>query len=121
MKKKILTFILTIIILLIISMVLTIWLPLFKSLRIVFSVVYIMFLPGYILTYLFFDRSNIDLTERITFSIGLSIAIIPLLIFLLSKLGMVINDISICLTILGLIVLGIIGIIIKLLIRKRNN
>ena len=46
----------------------------------------VLFIPGYALSYAFFPKKkDIDLTERIALSFGLSIATIPLSVFFLNK------------------------------------
>lgn len=47
----------------------------------------VLFVPGFFLSFLFFDRGNIDVIERIALSFALSIAVIPLIVFYVSLLG----------------------------------
>ena len=54
--------------------------------RIVFGSVFVLFIPGFTWTYLFFDRDEIDVIERIALSFGLSIALVPLSVFYLNYL-----------------------------------
>ncbi len=54
--------------------------------RIVFGSVFVLFIPGFVWTYLFFDRDEIDVVERIALSFGLSIALVPLSVFYLNYL-----------------------------------
>ncbi|MEK6855421.1 MAG: DUF1616 domain-containing protein [Nanoarchaeota archaeon] len=86
-----------------------------ESFRIVFGSVYVLFLPGFILTYLFFPKTKefdsendsegaIDWIERIALSFALSIAIVPLVIFYLNLIGLKINVLNSFLTILGIII-----------------
>ncbi len=76
-----------------------------QSLRIVFGSFYVLFLPGFILTYLFFKE--IDWIERVALSFALSIATVPLVLFYLNKIGVRITALSSTLTILGIIILGL--------------
>lgn len=105
-------------------------LSLLESVRIVFGSVYVLFLPGFIMSYIFFPKTKteektisdhetnktndhcIDFIERIALSFALSIAVVPLAVFYLNLLGMKINLLNSFLTILGIIIisLGIIGI-----------
>lgn len=78
-----------------------------QILRVVFGSVYVLFLPGYVLTYVFFKKQEIDWLERIALSFALSIAVVPLLVFYLNLAGIKINALSVSLTILGIIVLGL--------------
>jgi len=72
-----------------------------ESLRIVYGSLLVLFLPGYVITFLFFKK--LDLIERIALSFALSIAIVPLVIFYLNKIGMKITTLTSFLTILGII------------------
>ena len=58
-----------------------------------------------------------DLIEKITLSFALSIAVVPLTIFYLNKIGMKINTINSILTIIGII---IIVFIMRKLIKSKN-
>jgi uncharacterized membrane protein len=52
-------------------------------LRVFFGVVFILFLPGYAWSFVFFMRREIEWVERIAISFGLSIVLVPLTVFLL--------------------------------------
>jgi len=110
MKNKILIIIGIIIITIIILSLTT--LTLTESLRITLGTPYVLFLPGYIISFIFFKK--IDIIERIALSFALSIAIVPLVIFYLNLIGMKINLLSSILTIAGII-------IIALLILKKKH
>lgn len=76
----------------------------FDLLRIIFGSVFILFLPGYAWSYVFFKKDEIDLIERIALSFGLSIALVPLIVFWLNRLLKIrINFVSVTVVILGLI------------------
>lgn len=97
-------------VLLVTSLVLTIWMSILDSLRIVFGSVYVLFLPGYLLTFLFFPKSlneneRIDGIERIALSFALSIAVVPLMVFYLNLIGIKINLFNIFITILAIIII----------------
>jgi uncharacterized membrane protein/LysM repeat protein len=54
--------------------------PFARPARIVLALLFVMFLPGYALTAALFPRKDqIDLVERIALSLGLSIAVVPLI------------------------------------------
>lgn len=106
----------------IISLIISIWLPIAESFRIVFGSVYVLFLPGLVLSYVFFNGSTsspqdsltgsprgkeIDIIERITLSFALSIAVVPLLVFYLNLIGMKINVLNTVLTIALIIAAGL--------------
>jgi uncharacterized membrane protein len=53
----------------------------------ILGAVYILFLPGFIMSFLFFARGAIDIIERLALSFALSIAVVPLLSFYLNLVG----------------------------------
>jgi len=55
-------------------------------LRIIFGSIFILFLPGFAWSFIFFKKGKIDLIERIALSFGLSIALVPLTVFYLNYL-----------------------------------
>jgi uncharacterized membrane protein len=64
---------------------------------------FVLFLPGFVASYAFFDKDEIDAIERVALSFGLSIAIVPLAVFYLNFLFKVpINFVNVFLTITGL-------------------
>ena len=88
-----------------------------EAFRIVFGSIYVLFLPGFILTYIFFKKTKefeskekgaIDWIERIALSFALSIAVVPLVIFYLNLIGLKINTLNSSLTILGIIIISLI-------------
>lgn len=79
------------------------------SIRITMGTPYVLFLPGFIISYIFFPnkkKEKIDIIERIALSFALSIAIVPLIIFYLNLLGMKINLLTSTLTIAGIIIIA---------------
>jgi len=52
--------------------------------RIIAGGVFVLFAPGYALVQLLFPKKEMDLIERVAFSIGLSLAVVPLVGFLLN-------------------------------------
>jgi uncharacterized membrane protein len=62
-----------------------------EIIRTVLGAFYILFLPGFAVSFLFFARSKIGVIERVALSIVLSIAIIPLLTFYLNLVGLKIS------------------------------
>lgn len=107
----------TLIALLIISLILT---PLTKltfleSIKTVFGAVFLLFLPGYLITYIFIKKNDIDHIERIALGFALSIAIVPLLMFCLNLVGLKINLIS------STLVVSIIILITIIILLKNKN
>ncbi|MEK6906225.1 MAG: DUF1616 domain-containing protein [Nanoarchaeota archaeon] len=107
-----------------------------ESFRIFFGSVYVLFLPGFILSYLFFpetkefdeDRKklkseesdngkNIDWIERVALSFALSIAVVPLAVFYLNLVGVRINFLNSFLIILGIITIS--SVILWFRVRKK--
>ena len=92
-----------------------------ESFRVVFGSVYVLFLPGFIISFIFFPKTKkfdeeknvkeesgaIDWIERIALSFALSIAIVPLAVFYLNLIGLKINVLNSSLTILGIIVISL--------------
>ncbi len=68
------------------------------------GVIYILFLPGFCLSFVFFGRSSVDIIERLGLSFALSVAAVPLLAFYLNLAGIKIA--------LGSIILEVASIII---------
>ena len=112
-ENKILRYILGVILgLAILSLIISIWLGVQQSFRIVFGSVYVLFLPGLVMTFVFFPIKNrgekeIDILERIALSFALSIAIVPLLVFYLNLVGMKINVLNTSLVIAFIILVGL--------------
>jgi len=72
--------------------------------RVIFGSAFVLFLPGFVWSYVFFEKGKIDEIERIALSFGLSIALVPLTVFWLNWIFKVkINLINASLVILGLI------------------
>lgn len=126
-QQKILISIISIILVLfIISILIAIFAktPFLNSLRIVYGSIYVLFLPGFIISYIFFPKSKpfednekneevhpetkgaIDSLERIALSFALSIAIVPLVVFYLNLIGLKINTLNTFLTILAIILVS---------------
>jgi len=76
--------------------------------QIVFGSIYVLFLPGLVLSYVFFKRGEKDIIERIIFSFALSIVVIPLLTFYLNFLFMIkINLMNVSLIVLSVIAVSL--------------
>jgi len=78
--------------------------------RIIFGSIFILFLPWYYLTLSFFDKKEIDFLERFALSFALSISVVPLLSFYLNLIWVKINELSVYLIVLFIIILNIIYI-----------
>jgi len=91
----------------------------FDIIRIVLGGVVVLFLPGFVWSYVFFDKNKIDVIERVTLSIAFSIALVTLLVFWLNRL----LDVKITLTNVSLSITGLIiaGIFILYFKRRENE
>lgn len=100
--------ILAIIILSIISIILRLAtaLTITEALRITFGSVYVLFLPGFIVSFIFFPKGKIDVIERVALSFALSIAIVPLAVFYLNLIGIKISLLNSFLTVLGIVIVA---------------
>lgn len=58
----------------------------FEGLRLFFGAVFILFLPGFVWSFVFFDKKTTDWVGRTAISFGLSIAIVPATVFWLTWL-----------------------------------
>ncbi len=117
MEKIFKVWLAVIISLIIISFILAPFLTIQASFRIVFGSLFVLFIPGYFITYIFFPESTkdhkIDSIERITLSFALSIAIVPLIIFYLNRIGVKITLLNSVLIIIAIIVASLIIIYFK--------
>ena len=73
---------------------------------------FVLFIPGYIITYIFFAKKSIDMIERGVLSFIFSVAIIPLVIFYVNMMGIRITLTTVLLQIVWVIILAI-GIIVS--------
>jgi len=114
MKKKWLKYsILSILILTLISLLGSIWLPIWQSFRIVFGTVYLLFLPGFVWSWVFWKKGEIEWIERIVLSLALSIGIVPLTVFVLNKVGIKINLFNSIFEILILVIIATIVVAVQ--------
>lgn len=75
-----------------------------ETLRAIFGLAIIMVIPGYAWSRVLYWKDEIDLLERAGLSIGLSIALVTLLVLGLNKVGMAITAINTLLVAVGLTV-----------------
>lgn len=83
-----------------------------EALRITFGSVFVLFLPGFVISFIFFQKGKIDWIERVALSFALSIAVVPLAVFYLNLAGMRISLLSSSLTVLGIVAVS--GIVLWL-------
>lgn len=92
-----------------------------EILRILIGSVFVLYLPGHFLSYIFLKKGSIDIIERIGISFALSISIVPLVVFYLNLLGVKINVLSVFLEVSGIIVFSKIYIYIINNYKKKND
>jgi len=84
-----------------------------EVLRLFFGGIFILFVPGFAWSYVFFARKNIDWIERVALSFGLSIALVPLTVFWFNWLFQLkITLLNTCLVVCGLIAIPVLYILI---------
>jgi uncharacterized membrane protein len=83
--------------------------PAFSVFRIIFGSLFILFLPGYHLTRVFFGKREIDRLERFALSFALSISVVPLLTFYANLLGLPITSLTVYGITLVIILLSILA------------
>jgi len=74
-----------------------------EIIRIISGSVFVLFMPGFAWSFVFFEKEEIDWIERIALSFGLSIALVPLAVFWLNYfIGVKINLVNVSMVILVL-------------------
>lgn len=75
-----------------------------EIITIILGSLFVLFLPGFAWSFVFFKKEEIDWIERVALSFGLSIAMVPLAVFWLNFfLGVRINLLNVSIAILTLI------------------
>ena len=88
-----------------------------EILRVILGSAFVLFLPGFVWSYVFFEKGKIDEIERLALSFGLSIALVPLAVFWLNWIFKVkINLIN-----TSLVILGLMGIAAGILYIRREK
>jgi len=114
----------------------TIWFAPSQALRIVFGTFFAVFLPGFVMSFVFFPNSvsmikleddqrdgqeelpALDWVERITLSFALSLSAVPLLIYLSNRMGLPVSTASVAGIILFIITISLIAIFLN---RRRHE
>ena len=84
-----------------------------EIIKIIYGVIFVLFLPGFVMSFVFFDNKKIDIIERIALSFALSIAVIPLAVFYANIIGLKLDLPTVSYIILQVIVLALIVLLIK--------
>lgn len=87
-----------------------------QALRIVSALIFALVLPGTLFGYILFKRGSIDAVERIVLSFVFSLVVVPLPIFLVSKIGIKITTFA---SFIVLLVLNVIFASVLLYQRKK--
>ena len=61
--------------------------------------IFVFFLPGFFLSFVFFKLKKIDFFERFVYSFGISVAVVPLLVFYCNLFGIRISLLTVILEI----------------------
>ena len=92
-----------------------------EILRMVFGSIFVIFVPGFAWSFVFFAGKNLDWIERVAISVGLSIAIVTLGIFCLNLLfNIKITLLNVSLIVCVLILIPGIYITSKKLIKRKH-
>jgi len=93
-----------------------------EILRAIFGGAFLLFLPGFAWSYFFFKKGRINHIERIGISIGLSIAVVCLSLFLMNKaLGFEINLLNCTVVVLVLTVFPVIVATLRARLKKSRG
>ncbi len=110
-----------------------VWFVPFQAFRIVFGTLFTVFLPGFILSYIFFPETTsitrfedstpvssesdalpgLDWIERITLAFALSLSVVPLVIYISNRLGLPITTITVMGLTAGVVVASVAVLFIK--------
>ena len=113
-QKEIRNYLIVIAVLFLLALVLTLFdYSLWTTVRAVFGSALVLFVPGFVIVKLYFKE--IDIIEKVALSFALSIAIVPLVVFYLNKLGMRINTLNSFLSIVGIIA---VSFVVKRFVKK---
>lgn len=104
---------LSIFILLIFTLILSIWLTFLRSFQVIFGAVYLLFLPGFVWSWVIWKENKLDNLERSILSLVISISLVPLVVLFLNKLGIRINPVNSTIEVFGVIILGGLALFIR--------
>ena len=74
--------------------------------RVIFGLIFVLFIPGLMYSFVFFPKKQIGILERFLISLIISIAFVPLFVFICTLIGINITTLSVFLEIFFLIMLG---------------
>lgn len=92
-----------------------------QSFRIIFGSVFLLLLPGYVWSFVFWKRNEIDFIERFALSLALSLALVPLVVYALNRIGIPITLWNSIMEISGLILVGALTIMVMNYFEKKKH
>jgi len=92
--------------LVVIALVALIWLPVGQAFRLSSGFFIVLFLPGYIWLGALYPKKTFIAIERYALSVVVSMALVPLILFILNKIGLPLSTTTSIITTLALILLG---------------
>ena len=72
-----------------------------QILQIIIGIILVLFLPGFVISFVFFQPGRIDAVERLALSVALSLAVVPLLAFYANLAGIPITKVSVIIEVLA--------------------
>ncbi|MFA6098554.1 MAG: DUF1616 domain-containing protein [Patescibacteria group bacterium] len=107
----------------------------FSVLQVILGFLGVLFVPGLLMTYVFFPMNKKDSTaeiigktgaslnwlERVLLSFAFSVSVVPLILFFLNKIGIKITQINIAIVLGILIILEIVFLIFRKIRTKQNQ
>lgn len=85
----------------------------------IITAIFVLFVPGFVLSLAFFPWKKIDLIERIALSFALSIAVVPLTVFYTNLLGLPITKLTIILQVVGIVLVSWLIIELKNMLKHK--
>jgi len=85
----------------------------------IISAVFVLFLPGFVLSFAFFEKKKIDSIERLALSFALSIATVPLIVFYTNLIGIRITIWSVITEVILIILIAVAVILFKEIRRRK--
>lgn len=79
----------------------------------ILAAVYVLFVPGFVLSFAFFTKKAIDWIERMALSVALSIATVPLVVFYSNLIGVSITQVTVFLEVLWIMAIGFFVIVVR--------
>jgi uncharacterized membrane protein len=87
----------------------------------IIAAIFILFLPGFVLSLVFFAWKQIDMIERLALSFALSIAVVPLVVFYTNLLGVKITTVNVIFQVVGILLLSGGIILLKRIFKTKKH